>query len=460
MSVRPSQLIAVAALAGGLLLAVLNPMAWSAEAAAGLGLAAGVIGLLATAALPEYVTALLFFFVAVVFAIAPPEVVFAGFHSSAIWLVFGGLVIGVGAKRSGLAERIGRGAAARMPAGYLGIVAGSAALGLALAFLLPSTMGRIMLMMPIMIVMADRFGFVRGRPGRAGMLLTFVVTTQIPAFTILPAAVPAIVLAGASETLYGVSPIYGEYLALHFPVLGALKTVVIVLLAVWLFPDRPDPAGRAPSVPDAEALSGNERLMAILLLVALGLWVTDFLHGVSPAWVALGVAVVCVLPFVGIVPADSFNKDLNFGSIIYVSGVLGLGAVLSSTGAGDNLARLALSLMPLAPDSPAGNFASIVGLSTVTGMLATQPGVPAVLAPLAAQIADSAGLSIEQVLMLQAVGFTTVVLPYQTPPAIIGLALAGVALRDGVKLVFTTAMVTMLILLPLDYLWWRLLGYI
>ncbi len=461
MSLRVSHLLAFAALAGGLAFAVLNPPGWPQAAASGLGLAVGMIGLLATASLPEYATALLFFLVAVVAAVAPPDVVFAGFHSSAIWLIFGGLVIGVGVKRTGLAERIGRTAARRMPQHYPGLVVGTAALGLGLAFLMPSTMGRIMLMMPIMVVIAERYGFLEGRPGRSGMLLVFVVTTQIPAFTILPAAVPAIVLAGASETLYGVTPIYGEYLALHFPVLGLLKTLVIVLLALWLFPDRAEvPAGGTAAEAPGGPLAGRERLMAVLLLVALGLWVTDFLHGVSPAWVALGIAVICLMPFVGIVPADSFSREVNFGSIIYVSGVLGLGALLTETGAGDRLAAWALSYVPLTPGEGAVNFASVVGLSALTGMIATQPGVPAVLAPLAGQIAETSGLTIETVLMLQAVGFTTVVLPYQIPPTIIGMQLAGVALKDGVKLVFAVAVVTVLVLLPLDYLWWRLLGYI
>ena len=35
-------------------------------------------------------------------------------------------------------------------------------------------------------------------------------------------------------------------------------------------------------------------------MVALLLWVTDWLHGVSPGWVALGAALVCTLPGIGV----------------------------------------------------------------------------------------------------------------------------------------------------------------
>lgn len=47
----------------------------------------------ATSLLPEFITALLFFAVAMVAKIAPPHVIFGGFASSAFWLVFSGFVL-------------------------------------------------------------------------------------------------------------------------------------------------------------------------------------------------------------------------------------------------------------------------------------------------------------------------------------------------------------------------------
>ncbi|EAQ6956293.1 citrate transporter, partial [Salmonella enterica] len=49
----------------------------------------------ATSLLPEFMTALLFFAVAMIAKIAPPEVIFGGFASSAFWLVFSGFVLGI-----------------------------------------------------------------------------------------------------------------------------------------------------------------------------------------------------------------------------------------------------------------------------------------------------------------------------------------------------------------------------
>lgn len=57
------------------------------------------IVLWATSLLPEFITALLFFTAAMTARIAPPEVIFGGFASSAFWLVFSGFVLGVAIRK-------------------------------------------------------------------------------------------------------------------------------------------------------------------------------------------------------------------------------------------------------------------------------------------------------------------------------------------------------------------------
>jgi di/tricarboxylate transporter len=83
-----------------------------------------------------------------------------------------------------------------------------------------------------------------------------------------------------------------------------------------------------------------------------------------------------------------------------------------------------------------------------------------VAVPLAQDFATASGIPLYTVLMLQVVVFSTVFLPYQSPPMMIGMQLGGASLRDGARLCLPLAAATVLILLPLDYLWWWLLGYI
>src|SRR6202007_1877716 len=87
--------------------------------------AAIAILLWATSALPEYLTALLFFAALTIFRAAPVDVVFSGFQSEAFWLVLGGFVLGAAVRKVGLADRVARKLAGSLSGTWLKMVAGA-----------------------------------------------------------------------------------------------------------------------------------------------------------------------------------------------------------------------------------------------------------------------------------------------------------------------------------------------
>jgi di/tricarboxylate transporter len=165
-------------------------------------------------------------------------------------------------------------------------------LGAGLAFLVPAAMGRIMILMPIFSALAAELGYAPSRRGRTGILLAVAFGTILPAFAILPANLPNMVLLGVAETLYGVSVSYGAYLLLHFPLLGLAYGLVLAELVCRLFPDcagdRRHDGDSARKLPPP--WSPEERRLLGILVLALLLWATDSVHGISPGWVALGAA--------------------------------------------------------------------------------------------------------------------------------------------------------------------------
>ena len=413
----------------------------------------------ATALIPEHLTALLFFLLAMVFSLAGPEVIFAGFGSAAIWLIFGGLVIGIAISSTGLGARIARFAAIWLHGSYLKIISGLVAAGLLFSFLMPSAMGRVVLLTPIALSLADHFGFKEGSKGRTGVLLAIILGTYIPAFGILPANVPNMVLVGMAETQYHLSILYGTYLLLHFPLLSFVKAVLIIALIFFFFPDRP------VALPEQEEqaavkFSRNEFILSLVLAGMLGLWITDFLHHVSPAWVALGGALILLMPGVDIVGKKAFNQKVNWGAIIFVAGILGVGGMINHTGLGRIIAAGITDLLPLGEHQDFINYMSISLASAVTGLLTTLPAVPAVLTPLSDSLAQATGLPIQTLLMMQVVGFSTIMLPYQAPPIVVGMQLSGEKLMDAAKICLSLALITGFILLPLNFFWWKLLDWL
>jgi len=330
--------------------------------------------------------------------------------------------------------------------------------GAVLGFIMPSGLGRIILSIPIALALSQRCGFKAGSNGRTAIILAATFGSTLPAMGILPSNVPNMILAGTAETIYKIHILYGEYLLLHFPVLGLLKAVLIALSIVWLYPDRPN--FRPNNEKKASPLSMDERKLCVILMLLLALWMTDFLHHISPAWVTLSAAVLLLLPRYGLVSSRQFNEEINYESLFFVAGVLGLGAVVSYSGLGSYLAYSLVSVLPLQIDHPISNYLSLVLTSTVTSIATTVPGVPAVMSPLAKEMALAAGMPIKTILMSQVVGYSTVVFPYQAPPLVVGMQLAGEKAEAAVKLCLFLAFLSLVVILPLNYFWWKILGWL
>ena len=318
-------------------------------------------------------------------------------------------------------------------------------------------MGRIVLLVPIIIALAEKLGYERGSKAQAGMILSTALITFTSAGTILPSLVPGMTLAGLSESLYNIPFTYGGYLKLHFPVLGILKCIFIVIVTTWMFGEKPNREGLAE---ETTTLSKEEKILTIILIGALGLWVSDFIHGISAAWVAMGAALLIFIPRLNLAPPDAISEKIDYGSIFYVAAVLGLSVVLSNTGLAALAGRAFLAVFPFSQGADALNYGLLSAVSTFIPLLVTNPGVPAVLSPLAQEFALNTGLSIEAVLMTQVIGFTNVILPYQASPIIIAMAMGGVKMVEGAKLTLAITLIGFLVLIPLNYFWWQIAGLI
>ena len=418
------------------------------------------LGCWATGALPFHVTGIGLFVLATLLGIAPPRVIFAGFASSALWLVFGGLVIGARSRprASAAASRASWSAISAAPTGGSSTARSGWARGL--AFLVPAAMGRIMILMPIFAALTAELGFGPGRRGRTGILLAVAFGTILPAFAILPANLPNMVLLGVAETLYGVSISYGAYLLLHFPLLGLAYGLLLAELICRLFPDRADdrpPIGEAapprplpPWSPAERRLLGHPGPGARCSGRPIRCMASRPAGSRSrPRWSACCRAS-------GVIDPRTFETATSFGTFFYVAGLLGMVSLIDASGLAGALGAKALALAAAgAGCRPAESFGALVAAASLIGLVTTHPGVPAVLGPLAAPMAKAADLPLVSVLMTQIVGFSTMLLPYQSAPVMVALQLANLRLAAATRLSLLLGSLTLLVLVPLDYLWWR-----
>ncbi len=420
------------------------------------------IGFWALAILPEPLTGLIFLLGAVTLTGLGPTVVFSGFTSSAFWLIFAGTVLSASATHTGLSHWL----AARFVTQRFVAVGYGARVGLVVAFsaglalILPSTLARVAILLPLVLALCDRVGHAAGGRGRVGMVLAAAIGTYIVPITFLPANLPNVVLAGSLESVYGVTPTFGSYLLLHFPVIGLVKGVALVLILTAMFaePARPG-AGPAEAEAAAGRLSQPGRRLMLVLAVTLVLWTADSLHGVSPAWIGLGAAVLCLMPFMGILAVKQMPCETAFPMLLYLGAVLGIGGVMTQSGAGAALSGLLVGSLPLAETGNAMRLVLMTFAAAATALVTTMPVAPAMTAPFFGDIAAETGWSVEAVGMAQVLGYATPLLPYQLPPLMLAVAMTGIAMRDATRVLLVLALVTTPVTLGLAHLWWQALGW-
>ena len=458
-SIRPAQVIAATGVVLAVLIALLRPFGLSTSGAIVTALTTFTVTFWATNVLPSYFTGLIFLMLAILLDVAPADVVFSGFTSNAFWLVFGGVIIGAAIKHTGLAQRLAHTFANRLGGSYHLLIAGLVMLGVVLGFLIPSSMGRIVLFTPILLAVADRFGFEIGDNGHTGIVLAGMFGTYYPSFAILSANVPNLVLAGTAETVQGYTVLYAEYLLLHFPVMGALRAVLIAVLILLIFPATLK-VGIEQQMTADDGMSRAEQRLLVFLLIALGFWLTDTLHGISAAWVAMSVGLVIITPMIGVLPHAKMQTDINYTLLFFVAAIISLGRIIAQSELSVLLSNFVRSSLPFAQAADFTNFLTLIGSSMAVSMIGTTPTVPALITPLVDDIALMTGVSIGALIMMQAIGMATIIFPYQAPPVIVGVQLGHLDMGRVLRFNLWLVLVTIVVLLPLDYLWWQWLGWL
>lgn len=436
-------------------IALQTPPANAPKAMIGLAIVAFTVALWATTVLPALHSGALFFALALATAVAPTIPLLSGFWSNAAALVFGGLVIGGAAERSGLGRFVARGlmgGLATYPRLITGILVGSGAL----SFLVPTTMGRLAITIPILIAAAKEAGYAPGSRGYNGMILTAVAGNYLTSYAVLPSNLTNIIALGALEGLGGPTIQYGYYLLMCLPVLGIVKGVIFVAAICLLFrapPPQIAAVGDSPNILGAPA-----RRLAMLLAVTVLLWVTDFIHHIKPGWIALAAGLFCLVPALGLARVEELVDVNKFTSVFSLAAVLGVATVLTASGAGAMIAAGLTTFVPPSGASPDYGFMLIAIAASAIAACATIVGSIAIVTPTLPGIESATGLPITAGLIAELVGLQSVFFAFEAVPMMVGLMMGKVSTSAATRLLIPLAITGLLIIAPLQIGWLKLLG--
>jgi di/tricarboxylate transporter len=456
VSLTPRKLGIIALLAAiAIAIALQPPPAGAPNTMIGFAIVAFTVALWATTALPALHSGAIFFVLALATGVAPTIPLLSGFWSNAAALVFGGLVIGGAAERSGLGRYVARalmGGLATYPRLITGILIGSGAL----SFLVPTTMGRLAITIPILIAAAKEAGYDPGSRGYNGMMLTAVAGNYLTSYSILPSNLTNVIALGALEGLGGPTIQYGHYLLMCLPVLGIVKGILFIAAICLLF--RAPAPQMATNGDTPHILGAPARRLAMLLGVTVLLWVTDFIHHIKPGWIALAAGLVCLLPGLGLARIEEMVDVNKFTSVFSLAAVLGVATVLTHSGAGAMIASGLTAFVPPSGASPGYGFMLIAVAASAIAVCATVVGSIAIVTPTLPGIEAATGLPLPAGLIAELVGLQSVFFTFEAVPIMVGLIMGRVAASAAMRLLIPLALTGLAIVAPLQILWLKLLG--
>lgn len=306
-----------------------------------LAVAAFMIVAWITSALPHALTGMVGCYLFWVLGVVPFRTAFSGFADQTAWFLFGAVLLGAMTAKSGWGRRLAYLVIRRTGTSYSRLVLGLILTSFLLTFLVPSGIACVVIMASVALGLTEVMGIGRGTaPGR-GLFVTLTYTAGC--FDKMIIAGPAAILArGLIEKATNTPVPWSLWLLAFLPC--TLVTILFTWrLVTWVYRPEATAPERARAFLEDELRkmgpwSREEKRTLFLALLALGFWMTDLIHHISPAMIGMGAGLLAAVPGVGVLDRKDLQR-LNYLPVFFVAAAIGMGNVLMETKALSTLAN-------------------------------------------------------------------------------------------------------------------------
>ncbi|MDE2781244.1 MAG: SLC13 family permease [Chloroflexota bacterium] len=302
----------------------------------------------ATEALPISVTGLLGVLLLVVVGAVPgiTEGLY-GFSQPVSYFLIGILTIGLAVQRSGLAERVAtfliKGAGSKPGLLYVQMLFSFALL----TFALPSASTRGAIMVHIYAQVLARWGIPQEHKYYRALMMALGTMNRLGSTALLAGGITPVV----ASALLGDFSWTGWFLLMSVPFYCNLAVGGVILFLLYRSGFRLDVSESAIDLDTTPVKSVEYRAGAIVLVTAM-LWFTDFAHGLHPAVPALVAMVLILMPRIGLLTWQDFERNLGWANFFVIATSLSLAHTLVVTGAAGWFSETLVSGTAAVQDSP------------------------------------------------------------------------------------------------------------
>jgi sodium-dependent dicarboxylate transporter 2/3/5 len=276
------------------------------------------------------------------------------------------------------------------------------------------------------------------------------------------AGAAAITGRGLIEKVGHVEVLWSQWFLAYLP--SDIVTILVAWrLTLWLYPPEQAslPGGVAflrEELDKMGPLTIMEKKSLALMLLAVGLWMTDFLHHISPAMIGLGIGLLAALPGLGVLTVEDL-KRVNYLGVFFVASAVGMGKVLSATKGLDVLTNILFSWMePLVTNVYRSTFVLYWTGFVYHIFLASEVSMLGTSMPLLMTFANSHGLNPLALGMIWTFSSGGKIFVYQSAVLIVGYAYGYFEARDMFRLGLCMSIVDSLLLLVVAPFYWPLIG--
>jgi sodium-dependent dicarboxylate transporter 2/3/5 len=393
--------------------------------------------------------------------VVPFAVAFGGFATDTPWFLFGASLFGVMATKTGLARRIAFVVMKRVGNTYARILLGLIITDFLLTFIIPSGIARVVVMSAVALGLAETFGVgIGSNIGRAMFLIITYCSGLFDKMIIAGAA--SITARGAIERVGGVEVLWSQWFFAYLPC-DIITILVAWRLTLWLYPPEKKSFAQETAYLENEiqqmgSWNAASTRAALLIGLAIGLWLTDFIHHIPPSVIGLGVGLAAVLPGIGTLSTDDM-KRLNYLPVFFVATAISMGDVLVNTKALDLLTNFLLSWMePMVGNILQTTFVLYWTAFVYHIFLASEISMLGTSIPVLMNFAKSQGMDPLLIGMIWTFGAGGKIFAYQSAVLIVGMSYGYFGSRDLFRLGLLLTLVQCVLLLLLVSFYWPLIG--
>lgn len=396
----------------------------------------------------------------------PAKEALIGFNDSTWIFMLSVFIFGAAIQASGIGRRIALAFLSHVSASYSSFVLGFLLVGLVLTFIIPSSVAKSAVMLPIAVSIAREMGEDKNSPGMAGLTLSVMFGGWTTAGLVPTGAVANLIILGVilqSLPQYGYYTTYAGWMGL-IGLLTVLITVVTWIIIVTIFKPKNGKVSKEVILNERKTLppklSGKEKRVLVLAVLAVLSWSLSSWTGI-PVWVT-GVffAALMASPGIGSLEVSDFKK-LDWSTVIWMGGILTIAYLMSKYAIAGWIAGIIIQLL-----HPFSGNIYVLGLVIsiaflLLSILVVNPYVLAsvLLPPLAS---SSAALGVDPIVFvaLFLMLFRFFIFPYQCQPAV---AVYGMTEGEGYTLpqVTKVAIIQSLCALPITLIaiaYWSIIG--